>query len=355
MSVPPLAKRLKILAVAANAGCGAAGGASAAGAGPDAVDFTEPRAARQEAGAGRGAAGGASAADAGPDVVDVTESHAARLKSKGEEAVRCELTCHVCAGRMLQKIYQCRNGHVICEDCYAALGQTPRHCHVCRDKNPFGRSLALENIAASWACECPNAGCEWRGLGGAMPNHMKRCALIVECPEKRGPCDWSGRVEKAHEHLAGAHGFERLAMKLNRKEHLRLNLDDEEGRAGFCVSLDGISAGVTFLIQWSRPSGNDSSQIIRLAVMAATCDPAWAGRLRASIGISVRKDDPRQMRQAVDVDILCDSASAMLSAGHGLMVSGPAVSRAIAGADVFRNEVEIDIKIRANSNQNWRS
>ena len=59
------------------------------------------------------------------------------------------LECPVCMETIRSvPVYQCANGHVICEDCIEKLN----NCPICRNDSELRRSLKLENIVQLFNC-----------------------------------------------------------------------------------------------------------------------------------------------------------------------------------------------------------
>ena len=76
--------------------------------------------------------------------------------------------CPTCLDIPLGKIFQCKNGHVICEDCWLRSFQALNGdfesmvCHSCRrsmNHSPI-RALYLETIIQDSVFTCKNEGCD---------------------------------------------------------------------------------------------------------------------------------------------------------------------------------------------------
>jgi len=137
----------------------------------------------------------------------------------GTEEILQELTCPICFGLCHAPIWQCRNGHLVCDDCYGQLERKNiTSCPVCRVLLPGTeriRNLAMEKAVANLTVVCPR-GCgtihKHRDLHshlGACPMRTCRCV----CPG----CSWSGVAEELHAHLHTTHG-EVIALAAKTKD-----------------------------------------------------------------------------------------------------------------------------------------
>merc|ERR1719436_1205261 len=73
--------------------------------------------------------------------------------------------CPVCNLTMIKQIFQCSEGHCICEDCYNQLKTTSsRKCPSCQNAYPTKqiRNLALEGIVEQCCFPC-SFGCGFEG------------------------------------------------------------------------------------------------------------------------------------------------------------------------------------------------
>ena len=86
--------------------------------------------------------------------------------------------CPVCYEFMLPPIYQCRNGHLMCNKCMPQL----KNCAICRDKLPrrMIRNLEVEEIAAAEKYPCMNTsrGCKEILNYKDMEEHTKQCVFM---------------------------------------------------------------------------------------------------------------------------------------------------------------------------------
>jgi hypothetical protein len=103
------------------------------------------------------------------------------------------LTCTICYDAPDKRIYQCVNGHLVCEECDSKLSD--RACPVCRDAYNFGtfkriRNRSAEQSIASLLTTCNE--CNEEMTRGELALHMP-CKLFSDrLVEKR----FGNRVEK---------------------------------------------------------------------------------------------------------------------------------------------------------------
>ncbi len=120
---------------------------------------------------------------------------------------RDDLVCPVCLDVQRDcKIFQCQNGHLICETCYDGLYE----CPVCREKlaKPGPRCLFAEKAIAALPIPCPH-----RGLGCSLEAskkevveaHAKTCVYrgiacpVMGCSEDTTAGTLLGHLIKRHE------------------------------------------------------------------------------------------------------------------------------------------------------------
>ena len=72
-------------------------------------------------------------------------------------------------------IFQCVNGHILCEQCYEKLTVCPS-CR-CELKNPGIRCLLAEQMIECLknGCIYSTSGCQFKGLGEEVSTHQLQC------------------------------------------------------------------------------------------------------------------------------------------------------------------------------------
>lgn len=99
------------------------------------------------------------------------------------EALR-HLECPVCLGYFHANIYQCDQGHSICDDCKTKLTS----CPVCRGSIQTTRNFVLENYIADhknmmYPCKYYKSGCSVFTKPSEIENHEESCDYApLECP-----------------------------------------------------------------------------------------------------------------------------------------------------------------------------
>lgn len=90
-------------------------------------------------------------------------------------AAKSYLECPVCYETLVSPIYQCQNGHIVCNQCIERLVQ----CGECRVSLAGSRirNVALENICKSVDVKCPNKseGCSVLTTVEMLKNHLEIC------------------------------------------------------------------------------------------------------------------------------------------------------------------------------------
>lgn len=113
--------------------------------------------------------------------------------------VKANLECKICFNDMSGKIYQCVNGHVICDDCKSKC----KSCPYCKE-TISNRNLVLERLLQNYTIACPYSGCGLKCKNSIMSNHKLSCAFKpINCPF----CDTSvaGNEESVLAHLIEKH------------------------------------------------------------------------------------------------------------------------------------------------------
>ncbi|CAE8595720.1 unnamed protein product [Polarella glacialis] len=92
--------------------------------------------------------------------------------------------CPICDEALSGRIFQCQQGHHLCEECLTKIRSTTRQCPSCREVFPSSaaRNLALEKLAANVDFPC-RWTCGFQGRPDALQAHHSQCALrTVKCP-----------------------------------------------------------------------------------------------------------------------------------------------------------------------------
>jgi hypothetical protein len=135
------------------------------------------------------------------------------------DALASLLECPICFDSMLsQRIHQCRNGHIICDQCRPKV--LNKCCPSC--KLPIGdadvsRNLLIEQLIEQTIIKCPNLECGYSCLGISMRKHIDiDCRFrTVKCIECFGECRFRGTAPEMLTHLRSKHKVSRHAGTTN--------------------------------------------------------------------------------------------------------------------------------------------
>lgn len=88
-----------------------------------------------------------------------------------------EISCPICFEIPIGQVFQCKNGHTICEACCATLRQCPE-CRVSYGDGKI-RNRALEALLNKLSLDCPykSYGCKEKVTRGNIENHSMNCAF----------------------------------------------------------------------------------------------------------------------------------------------------------------------------------
>jgi hypothetical protein len=115
------------------------------------------------------------------------------------------LYCPICMNPYYDcNIYQCREGHVICEPCHNKLLGIKK-CPECRI--PYSdtiRCRALEQLSGKLVVNCPFHSCTFIGKCWSLTSHKEQCEHRHR-PCQIGDCTWSGQSCDFQNHLNSDH------------------------------------------------------------------------------------------------------------------------------------------------------
>ena len=89
--------------------------------------------------------------------------------------------CPVCLNILKSKtIYQCENGHAICDQCYSKF--TAKNCPTCTNVMFKTRNLVSEKILEKLPTPCQFVGCSEESMLNELKNHEQECLFrLVDC------------------------------------------------------------------------------------------------------------------------------------------------------------------------------
>ncbi len=191
--------------------------------------------------------------------------------------------CPTCHEIPRGKILQCRNGHPICEPCFARRRQNLR-CYMCGElyDSPPARALVMEQMIAAeaegleFACVNSRFGCPETFARSDLENHEK-----TECKFKPVLCPLSDcdepevGVKSIFEHLTQKHKDDSSFRGLVRDngDEIRLVYQDPNADVGFVHCFWKFDNRV-FLASFGNDSKKDKSQLfwVRLLGESAAKD-----------------------------------------------------------------------------------
>jgi E3 ubiquitin-protein ligase SIAH1 len=131
-----------------------------------------------------------------------------------QESLWGMLECPICLEIMCGSIFQCMNGHAVCESCQ---GVVQKNCPTCREPFPAkkNRNLALEQLAANVLVPCAHSagGCKCKfECESSMDLHKGECPFRpMPCVRKN--CEWKGPIHRLADHLVDQHAHSKNDSK----------------------------------------------------------------------------------------------------------------------------------------------
>lgn len=114
--------------------------------------------------------------------------------------------CPICFDYAVPPIYQCQNGHLVCQGCSSKI----THCPTCRVpiSDPSIRNLQLDRLANTFQFPCKYNfnGCQWKSYWFKKRDHEDNCDFILySCPCPGTVCKWTGLLSQVMPHLSEHH------------------------------------------------------------------------------------------------------------------------------------------------------
>jgi hypothetical protein len=104
------------------------------------------------------------------------------------------LNCPICFVLPVGDVFQCSNGHILCETCCNAIQLQRNICPSCsvslttKSRNLFARAIIGET-----ATQCPHQLCQEQILMKYLPRHQRACMYgEMECTNASIGCGWKG-------------------------------------------------------------------------------------------------------------------------------------------------------------------
>lgn len=140
----------------------------------------------------------------------VPVSHNQQQPFKSPQLTPCDIKslfeCPICFDYAVPPIYQCQNGHLVCQSCSSRI----THCPTCRvpTSNPAIRNLQLDRLANTFQfpCKFNFNGCQWKSYWFKKRDHEENCDYIsYSCPCPGTSCKWTGLLSQVMPHLSEHH------------------------------------------------------------------------------------------------------------------------------------------------------
>eukprot|EP00475_Leptophrys_vorax_P000680 TRINITY_DN10384_c0_g2_i1.p1 TRINITY_DN10384_c0_g2~~TRINITY_DN10384_c0_g2_i1.p1 ORF type:complete len:490 (-),score=129.06 TRINITY_DN10384_c0_g2_i1:1155-2624(-) len=119
---------------------------------------------------------------------------------------RDDLLCAVCMEYPESQIFQCANGHLLCNACHQRIVDSEKSvCPSCRVKmsaDQPNRNLFAESVLANVQVTCSNAGCSDKLLFGKLKEHVEKLCEYrpALCKYSILACNWRGIHRDLAEH-----------------------------------------------------------------------------------------------------------------------------------------------------------
>ncbi|KAL9427741.1 hypothetical protein AB3S75_029842 [Citrus x aurantiifolia] len=113
------------------------------------------------------------------------------------------LDCPVCYEPLTIPVYQCGNGHIVCNHCCIEL---TNKCPSCRLPIGHSRSIAMEKVLESIQVTCENEdyGCKEKMSYSKKYDHGKACHH-ARCSCPLAACNFVGSFNQIYQHFRGVH------------------------------------------------------------------------------------------------------------------------------------------------------
>eukprot|EP01083_Nonionella_stella_P079867 219256_1 len=120
------------------------------------------------------------------------------------------LQCPICMHTYHGMIFQCSEGHAICQSCKDSLNE-PKLCPSCRSPLGSCRNRALEAVVSAVKMPCENAirGCTEVMSPDSLSDHQTECEFaLYKCPHptQADGCKWRGELSEVVNHIMERHG-----------------------------------------------------------------------------------------------------------------------------------------------------
>lgn len=142
--------------------------------------------------------------------ITTTAANCNQQHFKSPQILPCDIKslfeCPICFDYAVPPIYQCQNGHLVCQSCSNKI----THCPTCRVpiSEPSIRNLQLDRLANTFQFPCKYNfnGCQWKSYWFKKREHEESCDFIsYSCPCPGTACKWTGLLSQVMPHLSEHH------------------------------------------------------------------------------------------------------------------------------------------------------
>ena len=151
---------------------------------------------------------------------------ASNSKSELVDALKDQVTCTTCLGLPINNVFQCGNGHLLCDHCLDQLevkarkGHEALKCPTCQEKLPtdrqkMTRGRLAESILKLLPRPCPHEGCQVEMEEGPLrADHIAGCkwkpmaCVKLDCKTPVPSCQLLNHYKSEHLYLVNFNNFE---------------------------------------------------------------------------------------------------------------------------------------------------
>lgn len=172
-------------------------------------------------------------------------------------AIREQLNCPICTCTMRGRIYQCQEGHTICEKCIKKIDR----CPYCRSRKLSARNRALEALASELSVSCAYhvKGCRFKAESSEIGLHEQKCVYRpIKCPFR---CGHQCTKERLVDHLVKYH-----KGKIGSFQEIPLKRPHELSESHWYPPLITRSDGGAQVMTCAHSDGNDNIKVKFLSI-----------------------------------------------------------------------------------------
>jgi len=190
--------------------------------------------------------------------------------------------CPICFDFMTAAIFQCGNGHLICEACKESVVKSNGgKCPSCLQVLGNTRNRALEELSAVVKLPCKNhsRGCTAEMFAHERDLHQSTCSMRpVECSvayfkqedlKLKEECSWTGLVADLAHHLMSTHKFKSRPFCLN--QNVRVKFVVHAPPQSIYLAFTVLKADPTALTTSSQPQSRWWPEVLTPELSPFSC------------------------------------------------------------------------------------